>query len=280
MKKIYVSIVFFYCSITAISAAETIWLEAEHLRGIEGSCFPDLQENETQGAWGMAGPGVAPEWTQGGESEWLSIGCGPKESKATATAEIEVPVAGTWKLWVRYRDWRKETELFKVTVEQNGKSKEAVFGDKTVVDENDEMKLLWKWAFGWDSKELTLEKGQAKVILSAHVSQKVHRQVDVICLTTDLSYYPHHREKPFLPVWKILEDIKRKKDVFGYKLLVVKTNDFNIPAAWHIKTFSNKGFIYLWNVGEAWKADLASQNPQRILPVSYTHLTLPTIYSV
>ena len=30
-------------------AAETVWIEAEHLRGIRGSCFPDMA-HDTKGA--------------------------------------------------------------------------------------------------------------------------------------------------------------------------------------------------------------------------------------
>ena len=38
--------------------------------------------------------------------------------RALQSAGFEVPEAGEWNLWVRYRDWRKETELFAVRVEQ------------------------------------------------------------------------------------------------------------------------------------------------------------------
>src|SRR4051794_7446968 len=100
-----------------LSAAETIWVEAEHLRGVRGSCFPDMG-GKTDGHWALSGPGLAPEWTQGGESEWLSIACGPDDDRAAATADVEAPEAGEWKLWVRYRDWRGQSEAFAVLVEQ------------------------------------------------------------------------------------------------------------------------------------------------------------------
>ena len=42
-----------------------------------------------------------------------------------------MPEAGEWKLWVRYRDWRGQTELFAVRVEQAGaKAQPLVFGEK------------------------------------------------------------------------------------------------------------------------------------------------------
>ena len=96
---------------------ETLWVEAEHLHGVRGSCFPDM-DVKTDGHWALSGPGIAPEWTQGGESEWLSIACAPDDDTASATIELEVPDGGDWTLWVRYRDWRKETELFSIRIDQ------------------------------------------------------------------------------------------------------------------------------------------------------------------
>jgi hypothetical protein len=116
----------------AVQAAESIWIEAEHLRGVRGSCFPDMG-GKTDGHWALSGPGIAPEWTQGGESGWLSIACGPDDDRASATTEFEVPEAGESKLWVRYRDWRKETELFAVRIEQPGRpAQQFVFGANPV----------------------------------------------------------------------------------------------------------------------------------------------------
>ena len=65
------------------------------------------------------------------------------------------------------------------------RSQSFVFGERPVVDEEDELKLLWKWAFGWDSRQLTLAKGPVTITLVAHAKQQVHRQVDCLCLTTD-----------------------------------------------------------------------------------------------
>src|SRR5690242_20690449 len=126
----------------AVRAAESIWIEAEQLREVRGSCFPDMG-GKTDGHWALSGPGIAPEWTQGGESGWLSIACAPEDDRASAWIDFEVPEAGEWKLWVRYRDWRKETELFAVRIEQpGGKTQQLVFGERPGpdVDEDDELK--------------------------------------------------------------------------------------------------------------------------------------------
>src|SRR3954454_2911351 len=82
-------------AVPAARAAESIWIEAEHLRGVRGSCFPDMG-GKTAGHWALSGPGIAPEWTQGGESEWLSIACGPDDDRASASAEFEMSEAGKW----------------------------------------------------------------------------------------------------------------------------------------------------------------------------------------
>jgi hypothetical protein len=249
-----------------VHAAESIWIEAENLHGVRGYCFADMDQ-KTAGHWALSGPGIAPEWTQGGESEWLSISCGPDDAAAAATATIEVPEAGEWRIWVRYRDWRGQTEIFAVRVEQTGvAAQEVEFGQKPVVDENDELKLLWKWGFGWDQRPVKLTKGSAKVTLLSKVAQAGHRQVDVLCLTTDKTYRPVHRDKPNKPVWKVLEQI-RTNPLVASSGLAERTAGDKVPAAWKIRTPHDKGFVYLWNTGSGkqWMDDVASKDPKRML---------------
>jgi hypothetical protein len=68
------------------AAAETIWIEAEHLDGVRGYCWPmgrpDMKK--TEGCWGLSGPGWAAEWNQGGESGFLSVAAGADDDKAAA----------------------------------------------------------------------------------------------------------------------------------------------------------------------------------------------------
>jgi len=247
-----------------LHAVETIWIEAESLEGVRGSCFPDMDQ-KTAGHWALSGPGIAPEWTQGGESEWLSIACGPDENQGTATTGIDVPETGVWRLWIRYRDWRDQSEVFAVRVEQPGvAAQEFVFGDKPVVDENDEFKLYWKWAFGWAMHEVKLVKGPATLTLLARTAQPGHRQVDVLCLTTDVGYRPHYREKPWKPVWTVLDAIRTEPNVAPAPLTPRRVED-RPPAAWKIRTPGDKGFVYLWNMRGQWEQDLVSQDPRRML---------------
>ena len=44
--------------------------------------------------WGMNGPGVSAEWTQGGESEWNSAAASADETRATLYQDLEIPRAG------------------------------------------------------------------------------------------------------------------------------------------------------------------------------------------
>jgi len=253
-------------SAAAGRAAESVWVEAEHLAGVRGHCFPDMG-GKTAGHWALSGPGIAPEWTQGGESGWLSIACGPDDAAATASTDIELPEAGEWMLWVRYRDWRAQTELFAVTVEQAGSPpRRVVFGEKPGpdVDEDDELKLLWKWAFVWDSRPLQLAKGPAKLTLHAHAKQPGHRQIDCFCLTTDKAYHPYHRDKPARPTWALLDSLRGNPKV-APEPLSPRAASFTAPAAWKPATFRDKGFLYLWNVGKAWEDELASADPKRML---------------
>src|SRR6516225_965084 len=79
-----------------------LWMEAETFRGVEGS-FPYWVGNaKPSGHFGIAGPGISAEWSQGGESEWNSIGAPAAETRARCERGIVVPRTGAYKVWVRY----------------------------------------------------------------------------------------------------------------------------------------------------------------------------------
>src|SRR3954470_8442195 len=129
-----------------------IWMEAETFAPIIGANFSFQPVEQTaKGSWGLAGPGVAAEWTQGGESEFLSVAARADEPGEVAIGrDVEVPAAGRYTLWVRYADYRRKKESFGVRVVQGEKKTEHRFGEKPIVDELDPMSLQWDWAFGWD----------------------------------------------------------------------------------------------------------------------------------
>lgn len=249
----------------SLFASENIWIEAEHLKGIKGRCFSSMDISaQVKGSWGYSGPGVCPEWIQGGESGWLSIACRADESNAKASYDFEVPVSGKYRLWVRYGDWYKTTEEFGVQVIQDNKTvADLVYGQKPIVDELDQMKLLWKWVFVWDYREVELNKGKAQIVLLSLKPQEVVRQVDTFCLTTDSSYRPYYREKPDTSAWQVLEDYNKANKPEG-ESLVDKKVSFDVPESWKLRTFRDKGFLYLWFIDAVQFSKLISNDPARI----------------
>jgi hypothetical protein len=241
------------CVPSADAIPETIWLEAEHMDGIHGYCWPmgkpDMKK--TNGHFGLSGPGWAAEWNQGGESGFLSIACGPDDDKAVVTKTVEVPAAGTYFVWVRYADWREQTERFQIRIEQTGQQPwEGRYGERAVVDEDNEMKLYWNWAFAWDRREAKLDKGLAKITLASTTREAVPRQIDVIVLTTDANYRPRIKDRPHDPVWDVLREFRRGIPA-DFEPLARNKGLAAIPAAWNLKTFRDRGFLYLWNMNSA-----------------------------
>ena len=174
-----------------------LWLEPEWFDGVKGSFGYWTGEAKPTGSWGVAGPGISAEWTQGGESEWNSMGAPAAETKASCGRELVIPRAGKYRVWVRYVDHRKKTEPFTVRITQAGKpAVGAELGTKPVVPENDEYQLYWGFSFGWGSFDGTLAEGKARLDVLIDKAGEGWRQVDAILITDDLGYTPHGREKP------------------------------------------------------------------------------------
>lgn len=106
---------------------EYLWYEAENMRGLatdprgEPILNPSWRTypKATAPGWGINGPGVSAEWSQGGESEWNSVAASADENHATIYQEIEVPRDGDYKVWVRYADWSGLSENFVVRITQD-----------------------------------------------------------------------------------------------------------------------------------------------------------------
>src|SRR5262249_6060876 len=144
--------------------------------------WPDTKKpQKATGAWGIAGPGISAEWTQGGESEWNSIGAAAGETKAECHRDFVVPRARKYRVWVRYVDHRKKTEPFTVSIEQGGKkAATGELGIKPVVPANDEYQLYWGFSFGWGSIEGELATGPARLSLTIDKAGEAWRQVDAV----------------------------------------------------------------------------------------------------
>jgi hypothetical protein len=186
---------------SAVSAAGKppvyVWLEPEWFEGVNGSFAYWTGAAKPSGAWGIAGPGISAEWTQGGESEWNSMGAPAEETHAACHRDLVVPRAGRYKVWVRYVDHRKKAEPFTVSVEQGGKALlSGELGLRPVVPPNDEFQLYWGFSFGWGSLEGDLAAGPARLTLTIDKPGEAWRQVDAVLLTDDPDYTPVGREKP------------------------------------------------------------------------------------
>jgi hypothetical protein len=251
----------------SIALAESIWLEAEHFSGVRGFCWPAGQPamRKTAGHWALSGPGWAAEWSQGGESGFLSIGCGADDDKAVATANVEVPVKGKYRVWVRFRENRGMTNRFQVRLTpKGGKPVTLAYGEKPNVEEDNEMKLYWDWAFAWERHDADLEAGPVTVELMSAFKEKECRQIDCLVLTTEADYRPLIKERPAHPTLDVLQTIRRG-DGPKREPLARRGAETTAPAAWAPRTFRDKGFLYLWNMNNVkWAGD----DPKRV-PVPY-----------
>src|SRR5881397_4238921 len=77
-----------------------LWFEPEWFEGVQGSFAYWTGAAKPTGSWGIAGPGISAEWTQGGESEWNSMGVPAAETKAACHRDLTVPRAGRYRIWV------------------------------------------------------------------------------------------------------------------------------------------------------------------------------------
>ena len=133
---------------------EYLWYEAENMRGITETArhetllnpsYLELPAAKAPG-WGINGPGVSAEWSQGGESEWNSVAASADETRAHIWQDIEVPRGGAYKVWVRYADWGNRTENFTVRIKQDNREVfRHEFGAKDVIDPHDETSMYWQW---------------------------------------------------------------------------------------------------------------------------------------
>ncbi len=174
-----------------------VWLEPEWFEGVQGSFAYWTGTAKPAGSWGVAGPGISPEWTQGGESEWNSLGAPAAETRATCHRDLVVPRAGRYRVWVRYVEHRRKKQPFTVALHQGGRVvRQQELGTRPVVPVNDEYQLYWGFSFGWGSFEADLARGPARVELRIDKPGEAWRQVDSVLLTDDLAYTPVGREKP------------------------------------------------------------------------------------
>ncbi|HVF24188.1 MAG TPA: hypothetical protein VM941_13960, partial [Pyrinomonadaceae bacterium] len=235
-------------------APEYLWYEAENMRGFStGKLGEPLlnpsylnRSREKAPGWGINGPGVSAEWTQGGESEWNSAAASADETRATLYQDLEVARAGEHVLWIRYADWANKTENFTVTIAQNGAEVfRHEFGGKDIVDRHDEVSLYWGWAFTWDRAAATLRKGAARLSIQIEKATDARRHVDCFLLTNDPAFKPEGRRKPDFAAMRYLRTWAKDR-----KPLASLLNPQSNPRLSVFPKLAGRGFLMPWNIAK------------------------------
>ena len=233
---------------------ESLWYEAENMRGISADARHEPVLNPSwmqlpaakKPGWGINGPGVSAEWSQGGESEWNSVNASADETRATISQDLEVPRAGEYKLWVRYADWANRTESFTIKITQSARDVFShEFGSKDVIDPHDEIKMYWQWAFAWDGVTATLAKGPARVSIEIQKPAQASRQIDCFVLTNDSSYVPQGRQKPEFAATRYLRDFAKTRPALGP---LIDQPSAAVPQVWSPPKVAGRDFVMPWNI--------------------------------
>jgi hypothetical protein len=199
--------------------------------------------------WGMNGPGVSAEWTQGGESEWSSAAASADETQAVIYQDLEVPRAGAYSLWIRYADWANKNENFTVTIAQDGAEIfRHEFGANDIVDPHDEVSMYWGWAFTWDAAAATLKKGAARLSIQIEKAAAARRHVDCFVLTNDVAFRPSGRAKPDFAAMRYLRSwtIDRKP----LASLLTGEVQGQVPERWISRGVAGRNFLMPWNIAK------------------------------
>jgi hypothetical protein len=260
------SVIYFHPSSLAQVAQPTanheyLWYEAENMRGLTETSrhepllnpsYLDLPAAKAPG-WSISGPGVSAEWTQGGESEWNSVGAAADETRGVIWQDLEIPRSGEYKVWVRYADWANKAETFVVRVTQQAHEvARHEFGSRDVIDSHDEVSLYWGWAFAWDGVSTTLAKGPARISIELEKPAQARRQVDCVLLTNDLAYVPQGRRKPDFAAIRYLRDWADTRAPLAP--LIEAQARIDLPPSWARPKVAGRDFVMPWNVAkEFWQ---------------------------
>jgi hypothetical protein len=261
---------------------EYLWFEAENMRGfgtkptgepIQNPSWMNLPAAKAPG-WGINGPGVSAEWTQGGESEWNSAAASADETAGKIYQDIEIPRAGSYKIWVRYADWAKRSENFVIRIMQDPEARRLKraepdevtrvsvfrevlrheFGTKDIIDAHDEISMYWGWAFTWDSAVLQIDKGPARLSIEIAKPAEARRHVDCVLLTNDLAYVPDGRRKPDFAAARYLREWSTARTELSSLLQQTTAGLTAVPSAWQRPKIAGRDFVMPWNISpEFWK---------------------------
>ncbi|HEY6216751.1 MAG TPA: hypothetical protein VIW74_08785 [Pyrinomonadaceae bacterium] len=239
------------------NTSEYLWYEAENMRGFTtgklgepllNPSYLNLSRDKAPG-WGMNGPGVSAEWTQGGESEWNSAAAAADETHATLYQDLEIPRGGQYAVWIRYADWANKTENFSVTIAQDGNEVfRHEFGTKDVIDPHDEVSMYWGWAFAWDGASATLTKGPARLSIQIEKAAQARRHVDCFLLTNDLTFKAAGRQKPEFAAMRYLRNWSNTRTPLTS--LLKSEGNTSVPETWMRPKIAGRDFLMPWNIAK------------------------------
>lgn len=217
--------------------------------------YLELGKDKAPG-WGMNGPGVSAEWSQGGESEWNSAAASADESSGRIHQDLEIPRPGKYAIWIRYADYAGRTETFAVRITQDAGSQELLhreFGKTDIIDPHDEISMYWGWAYTWDKVEVVLPKGPLHLWIEIEKPAAARRTVDCALLTNDLAYVPDGRRKPDFAAMHYLREWSRTRAQLS-PLVAPASLAFSAPGAWQRQPIAGRDFLMPWNINpEFWK---------------------------
>ena len=163
-----------------------------------------------------------------------------RDANASAYQDIQAPVAGAYRLWVRYEYMPFTETRFKVSVEQNGKvAAEKIMGTKDnslrTNPWSDGLTLVKQYDPPWGNEGLTeepldipaLAAGTARIRLQTVAQPAItgvtaNRNIDVCYLTTDMK--DEWRKQPKYKTW------------YGILFAIVDT----LPARYEVQ-YTNRG---------------------------------------
>src|SRR5262249_46747224 len=114
-----------------------------------------------------------------------------------------------------------------------------------------------------DSRTAELKKGNALLRLVSTTKDPEPRQIDAIVLATDPDYRPRIKERPASPAWDVLNAYRRGLPADASPL-ARNPAPADLRDAWKLKTFRDKGFLYLWNVNPEPPANWLSDDLNRV----------------
>ncbi|MDZ8118436.1 FAD-dependent oxidoreductase [Pontiella agarivorans] len=170
---------------------------------VPGTLWIDAEDFSDYGGWWMDTQFVP----QMGSPFLMAAGIGTPVENAKTT--IKVPESGTYRLWVRNKNWygnRYAPGQFAVSI--NGKKSETTFGTRE--------QRAWVWQ---DGGTFELKKGETALELEDLTGW--YGRCDALLLTKDLEFYPKQEQKDYLPMREKFVGTIPVKDAGHFDFIVV-----------------------------------------------------------